>query len=238
MVNHPVFAFANAEDYEALTRISFRDEKPDAFFARAVKKADGSPDFSTPISKRAWRSLGIVGRIRSSSTTAKPPAYQVPPATPVDNAYFSGAPFLFGSDHVMRYRAVPVAPMVEAKDFADEHYLRKALHARLTAAGAPAIVFDFQVQVRAVSELTDLETEIEDATQEWAKPDFVTVAQLTIPPQDFEEPAVQELCESLVFTPWHGIQEHRPLGGINRLRRAVYEASAAFRHIPEEPAGF
>jgi len=28
------------------------------------------------------------------------------------------------------------------------------------------------------------------------------------------------------------------LGGINRLRRAVYEASAAFRHIPKEPAHF
>ena len=44
-------------------------------------------------------------------------------------------------------------------------------------------------------------------------------------------------CESLFFTPWHGVAELRPLGGINRMRKAVYEASSSFRHQPKEPAG-
>lgn len=30
--------------------------------------------------------------------------------------------------------------------------------------------------------------------------------------------------------------EYRPLGGINRLRLAVYEASAQLRHMPLEPS--
>ncbi|MEK1942330.1 MAG: hypothetical protein AAAB16_18325, partial [Pseudomonas sp.] len=32
------------------------------------------------------------------------------------------------------------------------------------------------------------------------------------------------------FNPWHALPEHRPLGGINRLRKAVYEAVSAYRH--------
>ena len=31
------------------------------------------------------------------------------------------------------------------------------------------------------------------------------------------------------FSPWHGLAAHQPLGAINRLRRAIYEASAGFR---------
>jgi hypothetical protein len=26
----------------------------------------------------------------------------------------------------------------------------------------------------------------------------------------------------LAFNPWHALAEHRPMGGINRLRKAVY----------------
>ena len=64
-----------------------------------------------------------------------------------------------------------------------------------------------------------------------------------IPPVDVGRITVEiaerrALRENLIFTPWHGIAEHRPLGGINRLRRAVYDASASFRHIPKEPARF
>jgi len=31
---------------------------------------------------------------------------------------------------------------------------------------------------------------------------------------------------ALSYTPWHSLTEYRPLGRINRLRRAVYDASA------------
>ena len=45
-------------------------------------------------------------------------------------------------------------------------------------------------------------------------------------------------CENLFFTPWHGLQEHQPIGGINRLKLGVYDASSAFRHFPKEPSGY
>jgi hypothetical protein len=45
-------------------------------------------------------------------------------------------------------------------------------------------------------------------------------------------------CEHLVFTPWHGLVEFQPLGGINRLRLGVYTASSQYRAQAREPSGF
>lgn len=242
MVNHPVFAFANVEDYEVLSRILLEDnDNPTRFFAERIhKKPDGTPDLTDPITQRAVRTATIVKRIQSSSLTATTPAFQTPPASPVDNQYFSGAPFLFGDDQVMKFSANPVAPVLgETPNVSDPDYLRTALHKRLTASDAQDIVFEFLIQIRASSDLAGkIDTEIEDACFEWdeVKHPFVNVATITIPPQDFETDERVDLCESLIFTPWHGVAEHRPLGGINRLRLAVYEASAHFRHFPKEPA--
>ena len=241
MINQPVFAFANVEDYLVLSRIVLDAiGQPPTFFPTAFggafvaqSKATDEHGNPTPKAQRAGRTLGIVSRIRSSSLTASPPAYQAPPASPLDNRYFSAAPYLFGENRAMKFSATPLAPVtVETLDVTDPRYLRTALHKRLTAPGAGDIVFTFQVQIRTAEELADkLETDIEDATVEWdaQKYPFVDVATITIPPQDFETDERRALCESLIFSPWHGLAEHRPLGGINRLRRPVYEASSQHR---------
>lgn len=238
MVNHPVFPFANVEDYEAITKILASDDPdPKRFVVERMQKLpDGSPNMKDAVTSRALRTMkGIIPRIQSVSLAANPPAYQAPPASPVDNEYFGGAPFLFGSDKVMRFSARPLTMAAyDGNATPDDNYLRNALLERL-AKGAPDVVFEFQVQVRDASELAGkIDAEIEDACVEWTTA-FTTIARITIPPQDLD---TSESCERLVFTPWHGIAEHRPLGGINRLRRAVYEASAAFRHLPKEPANY
>ena len=91
MVNHPVFAFSNVEDYEALSQILLKDkDNPTRFFVERIhRKSDGTPDMKDPITLRTLRTLAISQRIQSLSTTANPPAYQQPPASPVDNRYFS-----------------------------------------------------------------------------------------------------------------------------------------------------
>lgn len=132
MINQSVFAFANVEDYLAPSEILLRDkDNPTAFFARAkLTDADGHP---TPVAQRALRTLGIVSRIRSSALTATPAAYQSPPPSPLDNQYFSAAPFLFGPDRAMKFSAQPLAPVTaETLDVSDPRYLRTALHQRLT----------------------------------------------------------------------------------------------------------
>lgn len=238
MVNQPVFAFANVEDYVALSRILLDDsDNPLRFFKERVRVKDGKPDMADAMTVRTLGTAKIVGRVQSHTM---PPAYQAPPVSPADNCYFSAAPFLFGDGRVMKFCARPRQPSAETPaDVSNPDYLRKALHARLTAPGASDIVFDFQVQLRNAADLSStIDTDIEDACCEWdeQKHPFITVATITIPPQDFETEKQCTVCERLIFTPWHGIAEHRPLGGINRLRRAVYEASAQLRLMPKEPA--
>ena len=212
----------------------FRSDESPAFFAKAfggafVAQAKGS---DAEKAARAARTLNIVGRVRSESLTPTG-AYQTPPASPLDNQYFSGAPFLFGDDCAAKFSAKPVAPpvAVDPRDVADSRYLRTALRKRLAAPDGGNIVFKFQVQIRTAKQLANIDLDIEDATFEWPQDEFpfVDVATITIPPQDFETAARRALCESLTFSPWHGLAEHRPLGGINRLRRPVYEASGRHR---------
>lgn len=189
MVNHPVFPFPNVEDYEALTRFLAASEDVESFFKSRLKMlASGAPDMTDPVTARTLRTVGIIKRIQSLSTDAKPPAYQIPPATPLDNQYFGAAPFLFGNDHAMRVRATPRAPVAgDPSKINDPDYLRVGLRERLTAPGAAPAVFDFQIQVRSAADLAgNIDTQIEDACVAWdevAHP-FETVATITIPPQD------------------------------------------------------
>lgn len=233
MINQPVFAFANVEDYQALNRamVAHPQERPDAFFARM-----GAPD---PVGGRAQRTLGIIRQVKSLLSSAPSPAaftHQAPPLSPFDNHYFSAAPFLFGKDRVMKFSANPVNPMTgEVGDAVnDPDYLRNALRERMAKAGGNDICFDFQIQVRTAEQIGDIDSQIEDMCTEW-KDEFVTVARIAIPPQDVTSPERQEFCETLFYTPWHGLDDHRPIGGINRMRRKVYDVSADRRGCPVSP---
>ena len=73
---------------------------------------------------------------------------------------------------------------------------------------------------------------VEDPTVEWdqAVSPYVKVATITIAPQRFLGKEHEEFCDNLSFTPWHCLAEHRPLGGINRVRKVVYETISLLRH--------
>ncbi len=74
---------------------------------------------------------------------------------------------------------------------------------------------------------------VEDASIEWPEEQspYQAVARITLPAQNAYSPARRVYADDILeFNPWHCIAEHRPLGSINRARRAAYEASAQFRH--------
>jgi hypothetical protein len=52
---------------------------------------------------------------------------------------------------------------------------------------------------------------------------------IKVAPQAFDTPERMKEAEDMSFDPWHALAEHRPLGGINRARRAVYAASLKLR---------
>ena len=80
---------------------------------------------------------------------------------------------------------------------------------------------------------TDLETmPVEDASTPWPEETspFVPVAELHLPAQPSWSPEqVRAVDDGLAFNPWHGLAAHRPLGAVNRARRAAYLNSAEFR---------
>ncbi|HUP39442.1 MAG TPA: hypothetical protein VM115_04925, partial [Vicinamibacterales bacterium] len=72
---------------------------------------------------------------------------------------------------------------------------------------------------------------IEDATVEWKEEDSPrhVLARIRIPPQDVDHAETTRACEQNAFNPWYSLPEHRPLGSMNRSRREIYHALAAFR---------
>ena len=161
-----------------------------------------------------------------------------PVANPLGIQYFSAAPFLFGADRVMKFSARPCAEVqpTTMPDPPPDHYLREVLRQAMQQTGT--VEFDFMVQVRGGGD----DLGIENASTAWDETThpFVKVARITIvaPQQDIDSAEHQARCERLVFTPWHSLAAHQPIGSINRLRKAVYEASAQHRlRQPEDAAG-
>jgi hypothetical protein len=70
---------------------------------------------------------------------------------------------------------------------------------------------------------------------------FYEVATITIPSQDFDTPELNKLGETISYNPWHAIEEHRPMGVVNRMRKVVYERISRVRNemnseVRKEPA--
>lgn len=233
MINQPCFAFANVEDYEGLSIAlvnsidpNSHKDNPGDFFKSALSPAN----LNASQRARVMETMEIITRIRTGIKHAEIPEipdFQTPPASPLDNEYFSASPFMFGPTHVMRFKVTPVSPSVEPPQISDPNYLRSKLVQRLRDTSAGDVEFHFMIQIRHVDEI-DPARDIENASHAWPD-EFHHIASLTIPLQEFDTPGPQNECEQLEFSPWRGLEAHRPLGGINRLRRAVYEASAGYR---------
>src|SRR3954447_11142579 len=143
--------------------------------------------------------------------------------------YWSRGAILWGSAGPVRYllrHAVGSPPAPEPVP-ADPEYLRHELQRRLAQGD---VVFDLLVQ-RFVDEER---TPIEDGAVEWteAVSPPIAVAQLVIPKQDVgtgAAVATEAKVDQLAFNPWHTTEEFRPLGNLNRARKAVYAAGSAHR---------
>jgi hypothetical protein len=161
--------------------------------------------------------------------------------SPLTAQFWSQVPYAFGLGDrtICRYTTTPlpgniVAPIPQAQR--DGAYLQRAMIDQLTVAEKPA-KFDFKIQLydNATPDVID------NPTVSWDTPEQ-RVAVITIPPQKFASPEQTTFGENLSYTPWHALPEHRPVGQVNDIRKAVYLASSALRHgtnhvAPAEPTG-
>jgi len=59
---------------------------------------------------------------------------------------------------------------------------------------------------------------------------YMPIAKISIPIQEFDTVEQQAFCEDLSFSSWNSLDEHRPIGQMNRIRKEVYQASSNYRH--------
>ena len=153
------------------------------------------------------------------------------PASPTQTTYYSVSPYKFGAANA-KFRVAPDTDNCPAYDLPKQNqelpnFLRNALAQQLSTDRMPAC-FVLQIQRQNANRYMP----IEDTSIEWKASDaaFQTVARITVEPQDFDTPSQNLACDNLSFNPWHGLEEHRPIGGINRLRKAVYDSVSQYRH--------
>jgi hypothetical protein len=209
---------------------------PDHFAAMQVAATDRGitvpEDFSVEDLAAVNETLKVIGTIQGKVVR-----------NPAQTRYFGAAPFLFGTNRVMKFSAEPCNPVFPAPfvgttpdktpENPTQNYLREALNQSML--GDREICYNFQIQVRESKELST--ENIENASTEWPEEmdKYVNVARITIAPrQNIDSADAQESCEKLVFTPWHSLADHQPVGGINRLRQGVYRNSATHRQVSIE----
>ncbi|MBV1859195.1 MAG: catalase family protein, partial [Nannocystaceae bacterium] len=145
--------------------------------------------------------------------------------SPRQPAYFSMTPYLFGDGMAVKYGAKPCEADTRRRRALGKNYLRTQLVEDMAADGA---CFELQVQLQ----LDPNQMPIEDPTVAWptSVSPYRTVATIDIPAQTFNTDARRQMCEFMSFNPWQTRTEHRPLGGINRVRKSVYVAISLLRH--------
>lgn len=158
--------------------------------------------------------------------------------SPLESQLYSCTPYLHGDGQAVHYSVKPLSErQTPIPAFPSDNYLREALIARLREED---VEFDFMVQLQKDPH----QQPIEDASIEWKESDtpFIPVARLFIPKQTMDSPAQLAFADVLAINPWHSLPEHRPLGSINRNRKAMYGEMAKFRQQmngvrPYEPDG-
>lgn len=149
--------------------------------------------------------------------------------SPLSIRYFSQTPYALGP-HRVKYVVQPVVPAEqlpitltpEQMAARSPNYLREAMAAHLSRSSA---TFALCIQLAP----DDAAAVVDDATRLWESP-LQHVATITIPKQEFRSAAQDEFAETISFSPWHCLPEHRPAGTVNLARRRVYREASALRH--------
>lgn len=227
----------NTQDFVMITHPVFFINDPQKYLS--FIQSQSSSNLLTKLS--APLSLGIDGLIIGAKINGKKIG------NPLYARYWSMVPYQLGSGpdrRAMKYSAKPcnqIDNKPESDQLQDPNYLRAAMKKHLETNHA---CFEFLIQTRDIRTATGAALSVEMSTNEWEESvaPFFKVATITISKQDFDKPEQNKFCEDLSYTPWHAVSEHRPLGGINRIRKVVYTSTSNLRRsmnavTPIEPTG-
>lgn len=142
--------------------------------------------------------------------------------------FFSQTAYLFQSESLkspVKFSSRPCGFIEERKLDGTSGELRNDLQQRLNEEDA-CFAFSMQFYKEGMG------FEVENGMNEWreSKSPFIKFATIKIPKQNFLTDEKLRYCDALSFQPWHALDNHRPIGNINRTRRIVYEVLSKFRH--------
>ena len=215
MVNGPVFAAPDPKAFLGNLKL----------LAKTTDKAEGAKKLLSTVLRGAEAALEAVG-VESSLLQTLGGAK---PVHPLGATYYTQTPYRYGA-YIAKFSLAPVSAI---KDYAEETInatgrpdaIRTAVNELLVEQGG---VWELRVQL-----CTDIDKmPVEDPSVEWDEEisPYRAVATLTVEPQIAWENGASEATEdALSFSPWHGLADHQPLGGVNRARKDSYKMSADFR---------
>ncbi|MBW0433633.1 catalase family protein [Leptospira yasudae] len=203
LINHPVLPVGAPDEYLALFKAAFAKKPMSYFFG-------GMP--------WNWK----LSALKESISIRRKKIPDV-----LEIRYWSTTPYRLGKDSVaVKYSARPCETKeLKVPENPAENYLRQTMVSHLKDKSA---CFEFMIQKQG----DPISMPVEDPAVHWNESDspFVSVAKIEIPVQEFATEEQDRYCENLSFNPWHSLEEHKPLGGINRVRKLAYESIAKYRH--------
>lgn len=228
MVNGPVFQVKTAERFLGNLKM----------LAATTDRMEGTKKAMSSVLRGVNTVLTAVG-VESPKVQSLGGA---PNVDPLGETYYSVTAFRYG-DHIAKFSIAPVAPAllelkgqeIDASDRPDA--IRETVRSAMQRIDG---IWELRVQL-----CRDLEKQpVEDPTVQWDEEQapFQTVATIHVPRQDSWDPArVEAVNERMHFSVWTGLEAHRPLGNINRVRRDTYAHSTQFReqfnHCPVHEPG-
>ena len=220
MVNFPVLAFGTIPKYKQMLGLLEKNAHAPDFFQRLV----------AGVARGAKDALEAVGKVPSATLEGLARDNN----HPLGETYHTQAAVRFG-DHVAKLSLAPKSQSVRdltGRDLEDVQYstMRDVIGDFFRANGTE---YELRAQL-----CTDLETmPVEDAAVLWEveKSPHRAIATLRFDSQDPYSPPRQVFGDDVLsFNPWNGVEAHRPLGGIMRIRRAAYERSSTYRHAQND----
>ena len=228
LVNGPAFGAPNPKKFLPVITL----------VARTTDRAQGLKKALSAVMRQVQRAIvAVTGQPNVTvATLGGQPETHI-----LGETFYNQAPVRFG-DFIAKISVAPISRELVALEQAP-------LNVNGVPNGIRQAVIDFfrknggEWEVRAQL-WTDPETmPIENAAVVWPeeKSPYRPIARIKVEPQTgWSDARSSAVDDGMQFSPWHGLAVHRPLGGIMRARKQVYEAAKKFRaerngRVIEEP---
>ena len=217
LINGPAFGAPNPKTFLSIMKL----------LARTTDKAEGLKKALSAVMRQAQRVIvAVTGRPNVTvATLGGQPETHI-----LGETFYSQAPVLFG-DFIAKISVAPISPELKALE-------RAPLNVNGVPNGLREAIVEFFRKNGGVWEVraqlcTDLELmPVEDAAVIWPEEmsPYRPIARIEVKPQvAWSKTRSSAVDDGMLFSPWHGLAAHRPLGGMMRARKEVYEMAKKFR---------